>query len=182
MDKQKQTLKKVQSKYQDKDKRKSIILGSIIATFIAVSPFFYTLYESVPNSKVWNTFLFTYHSPYYESARTMAWTLTTKFVPFLFITLWFLTNRHWWYHALLVPMTMYVYQIIIILNDDLKFADTNEQRFYLLPVMCLIVPSIYLVRAQMFNKINYADKTMEELEAEFMIKPTTIWGKIKQYF
>ncbi len=34
----------------------------------------------------------------------------------------------------------------------------------------------------MFNKINYADKTMEELEAEFMIKPKTLWGKIKQYF
>ena len=34
----------------------------------------------------------------------------------------------------------------------------------------------------MFNKINDADKTLEELEEEFMIKPKTFWGKVKQYF
>ena len=48
--------------------------------------------------------------------------------------------------------------------------------------MAIIIPSIYLLRAQMFNKLNTAGKTMEELEAEFMIKPKTFWGKIKQYF
>jgi hypothetical protein len=34
----------------------------------------------------------------------------------------------------------------------------------------------------MFHKINDADKTLEELEEEFMIKPKTVWGKVKQYF
>ena len=66
---------------------------------------------------------------------------------------------------------MYLYHIIIIFNDDLKFVDSEDQVFYLLPVMALIVPSIYLLRAKMFNKINDADKTLEELEEEFMIKP-----------
>jgi hypothetical protein len=76
---------------------------------------------------------------------------------------------------------MYLYQIIIILNDDLQFADSN-QFIYLLPVMAIVIPSIYLIRAKMFNHLNDADKTMKELEEEFMIKPTTFWGKIKQYF
>ena len=30
---------------------------------------------------------------------------------------------------------------------------------YLLPIMAIIIPSIYLIRAKMFNKINNADKT-----------------------
>ena len=77
---------------------------------------------------------------------------------------------------------MYVYQMIIIINDDLRFADTDEQKLYLVPVMAIVIPSIYLIRAKMFNKINDAGKTMEELEEEFMIKPKTFWGKIKQYF
>ena len=34
----------------------------------------------------------------------------------------------------------------------------------------------------MFNKLNDADKTMQELEEEFMYKPLTFWGKVKQYF
>ena len=132
MDKQHHRLIKEKLKSQDKGKSKSIILGSIIATILAISPFLFTVYESVPDTIRWNTFLFEYYSPYYESARTMAWTLTTKIVPLMFLTLWFFTNRHWWYHALLVPMTMYVYQMIIILNDDMQFADTDEQKLYLL--------------------------------------------------
>lgn len=48
--------------------------------------------------------------------------------------------------------------------------------------MAIVIPSIYLLRAKMFNKINDANKTMEELEEEFMIKPKGIWGKVKQYF
>ncbi|WP_091425358.1 hypothetical protein [Formosa sp. Hel1_31_208] len=157
-------------------------MGSIIATFLALSPFLFTLYESVPDDQVWDTFLFTYNSPYYESVRTFAWTLTSKVLPLLFLTVWFLTNRHWWYHALLVPMAMYFYQIIVILNDDLRFADTEEQKLYLLPVMAIVIPSIYLIRAKMFNRINDAGKSMQELEEEFMMKPKGVWGTIKQYF
>ena len=181
----KQSQKSINQRLKSLDKGssdKSIILGTIIATFIALSPFLFTIYESVPDTQVWDTFLFTYNSPYYESARTMAWTLTTKIVPLIFMFVWFLTNRHWWFHSLLVPIAMYSYQIIIILNDDIKFADTDSQKYYLLPVMAIIVPSIYLIRAKMFNEINTANKTMEELEEEFMIKPKTFWGKVKQYF
>jgi len=76
---------------------------------------------------------------------------------------------------------MYAYQIIGVLNDDLAFSDTN-QFLYLLPVMAIIIPSIYLIRAKMFNKINDADKTMQELEDEFKIKPKCIFGKLRDYF
>jgi hypothetical protein len=182
MDKSKLKLTKEKSKYQDKSKNKSLVIGSIIATFLALSPFLFTMYESVPDVQVWDTSFFTYESPYYESVRTLAWTLTTKIIPLIFLTLWFLTNRHWWYHALLVPMAMYFYQLIIILNDDMMFADTDAQKLYLVPVMAIVIPSIYLIRAKMFNKINDAGKTMQELEEEFMMKPKGVWGKVKQYF
>jgi hypothetical protein len=76
---------------------------------------------------------------------------------------------------------MYVYQIIGVFNDDLAFVDTN-QYLYLLPVMAIIIPSIYLIRAKMFNKINDADKTMQELEDEFKIRPKGIFGKLRDYF
>lgn len=182
MDKLKQKSTKERLRFQDRETNKSLIVGSIIATFLALSPFLFTLYESVPDVQVWDTFLGTYESPYYESVKTLAWTLTTKITPLIFLTLWFLTNRHWWYHALLVPMAMYFYQIIIILNDDMQFADTDAQKLYLVPVMAVVIPSIYLIRARMFNKINDADKSIQELEEEFMMKPKGMWGTIKQYF
>ncbi|RKE95318.1 hypothetical protein [Ichthyenterobacterium magnum] len=162
-------------------KNKNIIFGTLIGIVIATTPYLFTFYESVPDEQVWNTFLFTYNSLYYESVYVLAWTLSNKLIPLFLIFIWFFTNRHWWYHTLLVPIAMYIYQIIVILNDDMQFADTN-QLFYLLPVMAIVIPSIYLIRAKMFNKLNDADKTMQELEEEFMIKPKGVWGTIKQYF
>jgi hypothetical protein len=48
--------------------------------------------------------------------------------------------------------------------------------------MAVVIPSIYLIRAKIFNKINTVSKTMEELEDEFKISPKNFWEKIKQYF
>jgi magnesium-transporting ATPase (P-type) len=160
---------------------KKIIYGVIIGTFIAITPYIYYSYESIPDTQVWNTFLFTYDSKYYESALMAGWTFMGKFIPLLLLFIWFFTNRHWWYHALLVPISMYVFQLIDVLNDDVSFFD-EYQLMYLVPIMAIIIPSIYLIRAQMFNKINDADKTLEELEEEFMIKPKSFIKKLGDYF
>lgn len=183
----KQKLKNLESKFQDKqvnldsDKRTSVITGSIIATLIAITPILFNLYESVPDQKVWNTYFFTYTSEYYESLFVLAWTLMSKLIPLLLMFLWIFTCRHWWYHAILIPIAMFIYQIIIILDDDLSFADQNEI-FVLLPVMAVIIPSIYLVRARIFNSINTVTKSTQELEDELTFRPKTLWGKIKQFF
>ncbi|MFD1061767.1 hypothetical protein ACFQ1Q_00815 [Winogradskyella litorisediminis] len=160
---------------------RSAIIGSVLATIIASSPLLYSLHESVPKTEVWDTFLFTYRSGFWQDSQYAMWVFTGKVLPLILLFIWFFTNRHWWYHVLLVPITMYVFQIVNTYRGDVLYIDEN-QLLHLLPILVVIVPSIYLIRAKIFNKINYADKTMEELEAEFMIKPKTLWGKIKQYF
>ncbi|OIQ27510.1 MAG: hypothetical protein BM564_12105 [Bacteroidetes bacterium MedPE-SWsnd-G2] len=162
-------LKEIKSKSLPTDKKR-LILGSIIATMVAVSPYLFYLYESVPNTQVWETFLFTYDSKFYGSAFNLAWTLANKFVPLYLLFIWFFTCRHWWYHALLVPIAMYAYQISTIFNDDLSYVD-ELQIWYLIPIMAVIIPSIYLIRAKIFNSVNDADKSMQELEDEFRIGP-----------
>ena len=75
---------------------------------------------------------------------------------------------------------MYVFQI-----GSVIFGDANIDEFqliYLIPIMAMVVPTIYLIRAQMFNKINTVNKTLQELEDEFKISPKNFWGKVKQYF
>lgn len=161
--------------------KKNLILGSIIATLLAITPLTFSLYESVPDDKIWNTFLFTYDAGYWESARYAMWVFIGKAIPLILLLIWFFTNRHWWYHALLVPIFMYIYQIILFFNDSVRFFD-EFLIIYLLPVMAVVIPSIYLIRARIFNKINEASKTMEELEEEFKMSPKNFWDKIKQYF
>ncbi|WP_439151251.1 hypothetical protein [Winogradskyella sp.] len=162
--------------------KKSFAQGTIIAIILASVPFLFSLHESIPaEQKVWDTFLFTYDSKVWEDANLVMWILSGKAIPLLLLLIWFFTCRHWWYHALIVPIIMFSYQIFGLFNEDQKFFDQN-QIIFLLPIMAIIIPSIYLIRARAFNKINDADKSMEELEEEFMIKPKTFWGKVKQYF
>ncbi|EGV44931.1 hypothetical protein BZARG_133 [Bizionia argentinensis JUB59] len=160
---------------------KSVVVGTIIATFIAATPYLFYLYESVPDQKVWNTLLFTYDSRYYGSVLTVAWTLTGKIIPLMLILIWFYTCRHWWYHVLIVPIAMYSFQIFTILNDDLIYVDSN-QILFLIPIMVIVIPSIYLIRAKMFDKLNTANKSLQQLEDEFRIRPISFWNKLKQYF
>ena len=185
MDKQQQTLTneklRLPHKANKKEYNKSIFFGGLVATFIAATPFLFYLYEYVPDTENWETFLGTYHSNYYQSANVGIWVFMMKLVPLILSILWFLTCRHWWYHALLVPIAMFIFQTVSALNDEILFMD-KFHIIWLLPVMAFVIPSIYLIRAKMFNKINNYDKTLEEMEEEFMIKPKTLWGKVKQYF
>lgn len=173
-------MKKRKEKFQN-GVSKSLIRGSIIGTIIAITPYFFYLYESVPDTKIWNTFLFSYDSRAFESANYAMWILTSKAIPLLLIFIWFFTNKHWWYHALLVPISMYIFQILVMLNTDSKYMD-EFQLVYLIPVMALVIPSIYLIRAKIFNKINAKNKTLEELEAEFKMSPKNFWDNLKKYF
>ncbi|WP_257023024.1 hypothetical protein [Winogradskyella forsetii] len=171
-------------KFRHTDKKsysKKIFIGSIVATFVAATPFVFYLYEYVPQSQEWETYFGTYRSIQYESANVAMWVLAMKVVPLLLSLIWFFTCRHWWYHALLVPVAMFSFQIISALNFDAQYMDEFDI-VWLLPIMAIIFPSIYLIRAKMFNQINNADKTLEEMEEEFMIKPKGLWSKVKQYF
>lgn len=175
-----QKLKKQKLEFLPQD-RKGLLLGSIIATLIAITPYLFYLYESVPSEKVWNTFLFTYDSGYYQDANVSMWVLTSKIIPLILLVIWFFTCRHWWYHTLLVPISMYAYQIFITIGVDLEYIDSN-QLIYLIPVMAVIIPSIYLIRAKIFNEITMVSKSLEELEDEFKMSPKNFWQKLKQYF
>jgi len=181
MDNKQQKSTEEKSKSHQQDNRKIIISGSIIATFIALTPYLFYIYESVPDQQVWDTFFYKFNSVVYENVQIVVWTITGKLIPLLLLFIWFFTCRHWWYHALLVPIMMYSYQLIhFALNNTYYFDEFNL--IHMLPFMAIIIPSIYLVRARIFNRLNTVDKTIQDLEDELTFKPKTFWGKVKQYF
>lgn len=160
---------------------KSLLIGSIIATCIAITPYLFYLHESVPGNQIWDTFLFTYDSKDWGDANFAMWVLTGKIIPLYLLFIWFFSCRHWWYHTLLVPIAMYTYQIFDFFNTTVEVID-EFQLIYLIPVMAIIIPTIYLIRARIFNKVNEATKSLQELEDEFKISPKNFWGKVKDYF
>src|SRR5210317_2068284 len=143
MDQLKQKLEKVKSDQTQTDK-KSLVIGSIVATIIAATPYIFYSYRSVPSTPTWDTFLFTFESHFYGDANTAVWSFLVKLVPLLLLFIWFFTCKHWWYHALLVPIAMYVWQLFGALNDETDPID-EIGLLYLVPIMAIVIPSIYLI-------------------------------------
>lgn len=124
-------------------------------------------YKSFPDSKTWETFLFTYETTYYPNIYVLAWTILGKFIPLSLLAIWFLTCKHWWYHVILIPIGMYLFQLIMAINDDVKFSDEIEI-WFLIPIMAVIVPLVYLIRAKIFASMH--NPTLEEIEYELQNK------------
>ena len=150
----------MQQKKSKKSESLSLLTGSLIAAFIAASPYFFYLYEGFPQSKVWETSFFgltlKYESINFEGVDVVAWILFSKLIPFLLFLIWFLTCKHWWYHAILVPICMYLFQIIGTFNDDLAFADSIDI-YYMAPIILISLIFMYTVRMKIFDRIHNID-------------------------
>ncbi len=169
------------TKHHNKLKKRtssSLLQGSMIALLIAISPYIFYSYNSFPQTKLWETFLFTYEANLYQKVSTTAWTALGKFVPLYLLLIWILTCKHWWYHVLLIPIGMYAFQLINVFNGDVSFTDVVEI-WWLLPIMLVIVPLVYLTRAKLFNKILGDD--LEEFEKD-LLEEKTVWQQIRDLF
>ena len=73
---------------------------------------------------------------------------------------------------------MYSFQLWGILRQSNGNVDELELA-YIIPLMAVIVPSVYLVRAKLFNSIRGND--LQYFEEE-LAQEKTLWGQIKDLF
>ena len=148
---------KSRSKQLIKGRSGFLLTGSLIAFLIAFSPYVFYLYEIFPDGPVWENSFFTYESKYYENVTTAMWTYFGKITPLFLLLIWFFTCKHWWYHAILIPVTMYGYQLVTGIYQDVYllevvYIDAN-QLVYLAPFFLVILIIVYTVRTQIFDRI-----------------------------
>jgi hypothetical protein len=165
-----------QSKSQDRAKKKYTIGGGIVVLLIAISPYLFYLYEGFPNDFVWKTFLFEWELNLYDW-YTFSWFMANKVIPLYLLLIWFFTCKHWWHWIILIPITMYLFQTWGLLNQT-RNADEVEL-LYMIPVMLIIIPAVYLIRAKVFNRMRGDD--MREFEEELK-KKRTLFGELKDLF
>ncbi|MBC8768168.1 hypothetical protein H4O18_09205 [Arenibacter sp. BSSL-BM3] len=133
-----------------KKKSRSILIGSIVAVIIALTPLIFYYYKFFPSGSTLDLYFFTYESKYQLSITTVMWLFMAKFVPLILLVLWFFTCKHWWYHVLLIPISMFTFQIVSLIYED-RFIDEVEI-YWLLPIMTVIIPFVYLIRLKLFDK------------------------------
>lgn len=133
--------------------------ASIVAVIVAITPYLFYSYEIFPVTGVWKNFLFTYESGFYESVNTAFWVILGKAIPFLLMLLWFISCKHWWYRVILVPMSMYGFQLYSVLKDEHEYIDKYEM-YFIVPVVIATLSLSYLTRMRLQNSI----QDLEELE------------------
>ena len=159
-----------------KTDRKSLFVGGVIVFCIAISPFLFYTYESFPDSQIWETSLFKIETSF-PSWYSFAWYFTGKVIPLYLLLLWFFTCKHWWHWIILVPIAMYSFQLWGIINQS---RDVDEvELYYLFPLMMVLVPAVYLIRAKLFSKVRGTD--LKSFEEELRQK-RSFWQQLKDLF
>ena len=156
---------------------KNLFFGGVIVILIAITPFLFYSYKNFPNdTKIWETSLFTINTSYF-SINAYAWFLIGKIIPLYLLLLWFFTCKHWWHWIILIPISMYAFQLWGIINQN-----TNPDELelvYILPLMMIVIPAVYLIRAKLFAKIRIDDlKSFEE----DLAKEKTMWQQLRDLF
>lgn len=151
---------KQKSKYLLGVKKRILSTGTLIAILIALTPVIFYSYQGFPGVKIWESFFGTIESQFYGSIQVLVWVLFGKVIPFLLLLIWFFTCRHWWYHALLVPMAMYIFQIYNTLNDDLRFSDSDEI-YFIIPIITIVAAISYTIRTRIFDRLYGVDLDQE---------------------
>ena len=157
--------------------KKSLVIGGLIVLLIALSPFIFYSYKSFPDdNKSWETFLFTINTSFY-SMYDYAWYFVGKFVPLYLLLLWFFTCKHWWHWIILVPIAMYSFQLWGIINESQNLDEL--ELYFILPLMAVLIPAVYLIRAKLSHSLN--DKDLKSFEKELSQEKNT-WQQIKDLF
>lgn len=161
--------------YQDKDK-KSLFVGGIIVLIIAITPFLYYSYKSFPSNQVWETSFFTIETSF-PAWINFAYFFLAKLVPLILLLIWFFTCKRWWHWIILVPISMYIFQMWAVLNESNALDEVEI--IYMIPLLMVLVPFVYLVRAKLFAKIRGLD--LKSFEEELGQK-RSFWQQLKDLF
>ncbi|RMA64464.1 hypothetical protein BXY75_1340 [Ulvibacter antarcticus] len=159
-----------------KTDKKSNVKGGIIVLLIAIAPILFYSYRSFPESQTLETSFFTLKTSF-PNFYSFAWYFTGKFIPLYLLLLWFFTCKHWWHWIILVPIAMYAFQIWGVLNESNNLDEL--ELVYLFPLMMVLIPLVYLIRAKLFNEVRGND--LKSFEEDLLTKKS-FWQQFRDLF
>ena len=134
--------------------RKRIIIETLVAFMIVLSPFIFKSHEFLPSDEsiesveiLW----FEFGKGEFTTIEIHGWFLVGKLVPLYLLLIWFLTCRHWWYHIILIPLIMYAFQIFELYTSENNIVDSKNV-LWLLPICIVIIPFVYFIRLKLYDK------------------------------
>ncbi len=95
---------------------KTIFIKDIVITLvIIVLPFIFYTYKLIPaDVKVFENSFFRLETIYYIDLQTFFWTSSIKLLTLSIMFIWFLTCKHWWRYAIIVPIIIEMNKLLVV--------------------------------------------------------------------
>jgi hypothetical protein len=143
------------------NKRTSLIVSSIVIVLIAITPYLLYVYKTFPSdNNQYKTIFGVINAGLYGNVQTYIYYLLSKFVPLMLLLTWFATNKHWWVHVLIIPISVYLFQFISVLNDTNDFMDEVEF-IYTIPFLLVVMFILYAIRYKLSIYVKAVDLKKE---------------------
>lgn len=148
-----------------KNKKTSLIIGSVIAILICISPFLLYIHNLIPdNLENFDSIFGTIKGGQFGFAQVFVFTFFNKFVPLFLLFLLYISNKNWWSNVILIPIAMYIFQITSIISHSESSFDEIEF-IYLIPITIIILTPIYFIKKRLDVYLKALDlkKEMKEV-------------------
>lgn len=157
-------MSKLKQLFKIETSRKTLLFSSTIILLIIFCPYLLYVYQYFPSTRIWNSFMGTVEINFYQSVQHFAYFLFGKGVPLALMFIWFITNKNWWYHVIIIPISVYMFQFISVINDSIVVVDEMEF-IYTVPITTIIVVVLYFIRSQLVVYLEAMDlkKEMENI-------------------
>ena len=133
--------------------RKRFIIEGDIALFIAISPIMFYSYKYLPqDATTLNILGITVNENNFGDVSTAIYFYLSKVVPLLLLVIWFVTSKNWWYHAILIPISMYSFQLYTVLNYSNSNRIDENEILYVIAVTMVVIPVVYFIRIKLVDK------------------------------
>ncbi len=156
---------KIKQLFKIETSKKTIFFSSSIILSIILCPYLLYIYQYFPSTKIWHSPFGTIEINFYQSVQHFAYFLFGKAVPLLLMFIWFITNKNWWYHVIIIPISVYMFQLISVINDSISVVDEMEF-IYTVPITTIIITILYFIRGQLVVYLEAMD-LKKEMEKNF---------------
>ncbi len=99
---------------------------------------------------------------FYQTKTTLFFVLIARITPILYLSLWLISCKYWWHHALVVPISVYVVQLYTALQINSNSIDKGEY-LYIIPILVMVIGVLYFIRQNTLQKIERLS-ILEEVE------------------
>ena len=162
---------KTSTKFRQTDKKHKIRNGVLLTILLITTPFVFYFYKFAPaESDKWETIFGTIDSGGFGSVQSYMHALFTKITFIILTATWFLTSQNWWKYAILVPLTMFLFQLSGVINYKIQYIDEFDFWYSLpviLPILFFLIYISYRIGRRIPMHHNLKDEVDEEIARIF---------------